>query len=46
MNRDIPKLLDSLAKTKFRGSFHLNTKNDFVYKRKRISIKLEKMLMN
>ena len=26
MNRDIPKLLDSLAKTKFRGSFHLNTK--------------------
>ncbi len=26
MNRDIPKLLDSLSKTKFRGSFHLNSK--------------------
>ena len=26
MNKDIPNLLDSLAKTKFRGSFHLNTK--------------------
>ena len=26
MNKDISNLLDSLAKTKFRGSFHLNTK--------------------
>ncbi len=31
MNNDINKLLDSLAKTKFRGSFHLNNKmKDYV----------------
>ena len=31
MNNDINKLLDSLAKTKFRGSFHLNSKmKDYV----------------
>ena len=31
MNKDIDKLLDSLSKSKFRGSFHLNKKmKDFV----------------
>ena len=34
MNNDINKLLDSLAKTKFRGSFHLNNKmKDYVKKK-------------
>ena len=37
MNRDIPKLLDSLSKTKFRGSFHLNSKMILYTKEKGIN---------
>ena len=39
--RDIDKLLDSLAKTKFRGSFHLNSKMKDYVKEKGID-KIEK----
>ena len=41
MNQDINKLLESLAKTKFRGSFHLNNKMKEYVKEKGLN-KIEK----